>query len=412
MQSPVDIVHSVDKCDIRRCVCGNLLVASVALVTACGTPTTSPSVSPRSTPSPRHALNEPAASPTLLAAWRSYITVFIKQGRVIDPRSNSNTTSEGQSYALLRAAWMNDRATFDDVWSWTQSHLWDDSTQRFGWLWSGAESRSLSHDSATDADQDIALALIFASRRWADGAYVDWAHRVLRGLWENGVASLNGTPYVVAGNWAAHSTGTSLVLNPSYFAPYAYRIFASFDTSRPWMSLVGSSYAALNACTQAPLAAVKSAGLPPNWCVLDVNGRVSSFTDKSDGDDYGYDAFRVMWRVALDAAWNNASSATSYLSSQLFLQQQWQTHHSLIAVYGHDGSPKASYEDPAVYGGDAGAFLGRSNEMSAAILQKLTTSFNQTASTAYWGQQDNYYAQNWAWFGTALLSGDLPNLAG
>ena len=38
-------------------------------------------------------------------------------------------------------------------------------------------------------------------------------------------------------------------------------------------------------------------------------------------------------------------------------------------------------------------------------------SFTQSGEDAYWGQADNYYQQNWAWFGVALLTGRLTNLA-
>jgi len=28
----------------------------------------------------------------------------------------------------------------------------------------------------------------------------------------------------------------------------------------------------------------------------------------------------------------------------------------------------------------------------------------------YWGDKNNYYDQNWAWFATALYTNNLPNL--
>src|SRR5487761_1306276 len=60
----------------------------------------------------------------LQQGWAGYREAFIRpEGRVIDPTRGGITTSEAQSYALLRAVWMGDRATFDTAWRWTVAHL-------------------------------------------------------------------------------------------------------------------------------------------------------------------------------------------------------------------------------------------------------------------------------------------------
>src|ERR1700674_5745842 len=61
-------------------------------------------VAPSPVESPRPSL--------LAAAWSGYKDCFIQpDGRVIDFQRDQVTTSEGQSYAMLRAVWMNDRTT-------------------------------------------------------------------------------------------------------------------------------------------------------------------------------------------------------------------------------------------------------------------------------------------------------------
>src|ERR1700736_1472981 len=383
-----------------------LMTSLVAVIgVGCSAPT-----SPSPTDTPTMTAN-PAGSETLQPAWMSYTRTFIHAGRVVDPRRGNDTTSEAQSYALLRAVWMNDRITFDSVWTWTRDHLWDQSAQRFGWLWSDAAVRLVSRDSASDADQESALSLIFAAHRWKEASYSQWAQRALRSVWQNDVATVNGIPYLVAGNWAAGGSSSGPVLDPAYFAPYAYRVFARADNAHPWIALVDSSYHVLSACSHAPLRTGSSVDLPPNWCVIDrSSGGVGSFNAKPDGDDYGYDAFRVMWRVALDQQWYGSPAARAYLAGRQFLRQQWDAHGRLLAAYGHDGTARATYEDIGVYGGDAGAFLG--TLAAAALLStKLLASFTRSGADAYWGQADNYYAQNWAWSGVALLTGQLTNLA-
>src|SRR5581483_2836031 len=114
----------------------------------------------------------------LQSSWEKYKTQFLnKDGRIIDPSQNNITTSEGQSYALLRAVWMDDKDTFDKVWTWTKNDLKRPNDHLFGWRWGKRSSGTYGFienggdNSASDADSDIALALILASRRWNADSY-------------------------------------------------------------------------------------------------------------------------------------------------------------------------------------------------------------------------------------------------
>ncbi len=105
--------------------------------------------------------------------WEGYKHDFIlADGRVIDYGRDRQTTSEGQSYAMLRAVWMADRPAFDRVWRWTQVHLQVRGDRLFGYLWGPDDSQGnlLDRSAAADADEDIALALVFAGHRWHENA--------------------------------------------------------------------------------------------------------------------------------------------------------------------------------------------------------------------------------------------------
>ena len=368
----------------------------------------------------------PPASALLRETWNSYRHDFITgDGQVRDFLQRGpffsehvpqvQTTSEGQSYAMLRSVWMDDRAEFDLVWRWTQTHLQVRHDALFAWLWQldGAETgRVRSWSSAADADEDIALALIFAGHRWRDPAYLSSARRILDDIWRAEVVSLGATYYLTAGDWASDYPAGP-VLNPSYFAPYAYRIFAREDPAHPWEALVAGSYRALRDCSWSPLDKRRSAGLPPNWCVLGRrSGRAEPFP-VSHGTDYGYDAFRVMWRIAIDESWYRSRDARRYLQESSYLRHEWSRHGRIAAQYPHDGGSAAgSWEDPTIYGGDVGNFLVTDPPAASSLLQdKLLASFRAGGGAAYWGERWSYYRQNWVWFGVALASGELPNLA-
>src|SRR4051812_28248555 len=58
----------------------------------------------------------------LTALWEEYKKHYWEAdtGRTIDRQRNNVTTSEGQSYTLLRAVWQDDQPTFDKTWKWTK----------------------------------------------------------------------------------------------------------------------------------------------------------------------------------------------------------------------------------------------------------------------------------------------------
>src|SRR3989344_697697 len=157
--------------------------------------------------------------------WVSYRDKIQKDGRTLDRERNYLTTSEGQSYSLLRSVWMDDKDTFDRVLKWTNHNLRKrDGDRLFSWLWGQNPNghwdvlrEEGGINTASDADQDIALALIFANKRWNQSHYMEQAREVLADIWRAEVVTINGRPYLTAGNWAKQENQPTL--NPSYFSP-------------------------------------------------------------------------------------------------------------------------------------------------------------------------------------------------
>jgi endoglucanase len=353
----------------------------------------------------------------LSVTWQTYKRDFITgAGRVRDrpPVGWDETTSEGQAYALLRAVWIDDRPTFDLVWTWTREHLRTRGDYLLAWLW-GPDHHGgfgvLSGSSATDADQDAALALVLAGRRWRDDAYLADARQMLLDIWSKEVVASEGTYYVAAGDWAG-SSGPDVAVNPSYLAPYAYRVFAEFDASLPWRALVVSSYQVLSQCSGARLNASRSVGLPPNWCRVETRDGSARPYGGDDADRFGFDAFRVMWRVALDYEWYRSADALAYLRQTGFLRAEWRAHRRLASQYTHDGAPVfGEGAEPFVYAAELGYFLVVDEGAGQAILQdRVQSAFVRRGDVAYWGSRYNYYGQNWTWFGVALSQHALAGI--
>jgi hypothetical protein len=54
-------------------------------------------------------------------------------------------------------------------------------------------------------------------------------------------------------------------------------------------------------------------GVVPAWC--QTNCTVAGGTSNPNNNDYQYDAHRVPWRIGIDACWNGAAQAKTYVSA-------------------------------------------------------------------------------------------------
>lgn len=376
----------------------------------------------------RTTLKSPGAltfSPTelLSATWQDYKNVYVDPTyRTID-KQRGVTTSEGQSYTMLRAAWMGDKPTFDGSWEWTRDNLSRGSDHLFAWLWaipSASSSPSgrapltghiISSNTASDADSDIALALVFAYARWQDPQYLDAARAIINDIWQQEVIVINGTPYLAADNVEKNSKTPYLVVNPSYLSPASYHIFAEIDPTHPWDTLRAASYTLLSKAMDAPLGASGSAHLPPDWVFISrKDGSLMKPSGEGFDTNFGYDALRTPWRVALDYQWFKNPSALSLLHQFSALGGEWKSRGKLAAIHAHDGSVVDGSEAAALYGGVIGYFsLADPRDASAVYSQKLTSLYN--AKSASWATTLSYYDANWVWFGIALYNNLTPNLA-
>lgn len=354
----------------------------------------------------------------LRRSWESYKKRFLQDGRSIDLYRDNLTTSEGQSYALMRAVWMDDKETFSKVWVWTKKHL-EEENHLFAWKW-GEDTQGkwgvLDHGTATDADTDIALALLMAHKRWGGEAYLVDAQNVIQGIWDTEVKQIDDQYFIVPGNWAKEKD--ELLINPSYLAPYAYRIFAEVDMDHDWTSLVETSYELLEGCMSSDLGGTGTVYLPPTWCMMAKNGDfVQSTEDGLESTEYSYDALRTMWRLALDYEWYQEDRARKLLEqSSAFLLERWQLDKEILVGYTHDGLPWEKYESVLAYAANLANFSITAPDAAeqlykTKVLEKFYENYEYPGRvSSYWEDRDSYYTQNWAWFGMALYTGNLPNL--
>lgn len=345
---------------------------------------------------------------TLENTWIAYKENDIQNdGRTVDKSANLLTTSEGQSYSLLRAVWVDDKATFDEVLTWTKNNLQKRPNDNLlSWKWGQRSDGSwgvLEEDgglnTASDADLDIALALILASERWNDDYYMSEARKILTDVWMVEVIEIQGRPYLTAGNWAKLEENPAI--NPSYFNLAGYPLFAGVDPVHDWMALKDTSYEILNSSTDM---------LPPDWIRInrntgelipdaEVNGNSEKFSD---------DAVRIPWRVGLDWEWHKDPRAEQYMKKLDAINELWSQHRAIFREYKTDGTPLSNNETLSTYGAVLPYFVVRNPQAASEIFRnKLAKNYN--VDQLDFSGDANYYSKNWAWFGMAFYQDFLKN---
>src|SRR5262245_60541816 len=88
--------------------------------------------------------------------------------RVIRPNTpdgqKNSTVSEGIAYGMMLGVMLDDQTLFDELWKYSQ--LWANEKGLMKWYIDPTGSRALGDGAATDADEDIAWALVMAARKW------------------------------------------------------------------------------------------------------------------------------------------------------------------------------------------------------------------------------------------------------
>ena len=161
------------------------------------------------------------------------------------PENGNDTVSEGIAYGMMFAVYMGDKATFDGLWAYAKAHR--DGKGLMNWH-IDANGGTVGQGAATDADEDMALRA--DDGRQAVGRLRERRERAGRGdPRQRGVELEQPAP---------DDSGNTAGLNPSYFAPAYYRLFATYNSR--WIQVVDQSYTKLNACANA------TTGLVPDWC--------------------------------------------------------------------------------------------------------------------------------------------------
>jgi len=289
---------------------------------------------------------------------------YIEYNAPVVPANAGTFVSEGDGYALLAAAYMADKTTFDGLYCWIHDNRFDNVTRFLdgttlrgtynkgkthtnGWQATATDANAGDWDAATDGDEDVALALLMAYMQWGPSmgvtpfgsatsiSYLQEALTFITTMVDTMAAPDGGGPvgyasgdigvdgYVKSGNtwgeitnwrYGAQTTYPWATITPyflgaqskyvDYLAPGYYHEFANFLTaqgSTPWR--IGQ-YLRTEAASDWVMGQLGTS-IPQAGTYSISAANAVTFGTFNDGED-----FRLPWRTVLNYVWHGAPTTT------------------------------------------------------------------------------------------------------
>ena len=322
-------------------------------------------------------------------AYENFMELYQEQGDMarIKWDTEEYTVSEGIGYGMMILVYMdnaenNTQAKFDKLWNYYNNFL--DDNGLMDWKikgFNGAEGM-YDHNSATDAELDVAVGLLQAYKQWGDEKYLDDARTFIGKIAQHEVTE---DGYLKPGDsWDSQ-------LNPSYFSTAALELF-KHASEYDWNRVITNSYTLLKNAQD------DNTGLVPDWCSKDgsaIAGR----------GDYKYDAARVPWRIGWAYSWYGHEDARAVCSKMV----SWVSNKTgndaskVVDGYSLNGSELGENNNGTFVGPFACA--GLVDAQHQTWLDEAYSQLNDFVQL-----DDVYYQQSIKVITLLLLSGNMPNL--
>jgi hypothetical protein len=249
-----------------------------------------------------------------------------------------DAVSEGIGYGMLVALYVNDQIYFDKIWNAAEKYMWNG--QWYDWRVDVGGSR-IAYGAATDAEQDIAFALLQASKLVEDGlwkpnttgySYRDRGLEIIRNMWDYRMIDPDTYDIAPGAGW-----GGKDFVNIGYFAPAWYRTFAKYDPGHDWMRVIDRGYTVLGHSQG------YSIGLAPDWMTPNDGSFITNqglgYNAYGNGRYLYKDAIRVFWRIGMDLLWNpHEERAREFLGlAHAFIMPRYRVNATNLNFYDMQG---------------------------------------------------------------------------
>ncbi len=318
-----------------------------------------------------------------------------------------STVSEGIAYGMMNAVYMGDQALFDDLWKYEQS--WLDRNGLMDWYINAAGTMRLGTGAATDADEDMAFALLMADKQWGGmgtltKTYLTHAKEQITKIWNHEIFDYR---HLKPGDtWG--DTGT---INISYYAPYYYRLFAKVDTvnTTNWNNVIAQMYDTLAKSLTAARGNLDN-GLVPAWCDSNGNPNGGAFMTGAP-THYQYDSCRTPFRIGMDWCLFGETRARDYVAkTSAFFSGI--TVAKIVDGYDLNGMPRPEFQKDALAGMQSAAFVGPAGvgAMNNAINQTFVNQAYAALATRNLLVGGTYYDESWTVLSLLMMTANFIDL--
>jgi len=252
--------------------------------------------------------------PTGRVKWTTQASGSYYGPKCAVPETTDNTmkyracsVSEGIGYGMLISYFAGDFDTFNRLWNYSRAFRAYSNVNLTPWITKSFHYETVDISSATDADLDIATALILAYFKTGIEAYYTDALTIAWAIWDQEV---NKSSYLLySGNTSMWTMGDP-PYNLSYFSPVALRLFALIDQAHDWTTVLNSMYAYMLTVQAA------GTGVFPDWS----NGAGVPVNPGNGSADKTYwtfnkEAVRIPWRIAWDYYWYQSAESAVVLTT-------------------------------------------------------------------------------------------------
>ena len=362
----------------------------------------------------------------ITAAWQDWKAAYVTASdagpaprqRVVTETDFRTTYSEGQAYGMLLAAQLHDQPLFDSLWLYAADHL--NRNGLMAWHTTGY-GLVQNWGAATDADVDMALALVMACRRVESGEwpgslhglnYCAQARHMLEAIWASEIdhpgphppAGLEDNPgyELLPGDmWCLECDYPEGIVNLSYFSPGYFRVFVDFTGNAGWLRVIDRMYAIAGQAQ-----GQGCSGLVPNWNTYDGAPQPVSWQPDT-AEFWAWDAPRFAWRVAVDRYWYDSPPSRDVLNriGGFFGSVGL---NNIQAVYRLDGTPVNRFRNGYFTGSGAVALWAapqpqplRCGQASGALHSTAQQGYDAIVNT----KDNTYFLDTWRLLYMLLMTG-------
>lgn len=302
-----------------------------------------------------------------------------------------DTVSEGIAWGMLITVLMDNEKNqtqkyFNGLWSYYQRYF--NKNGLMSWK-INRDGKIIGEDSATEADENVAMALLYAHKQWGSKGRVNYlkeARSLISKIMSHEVAEGEEDFVIKSGSeW-----GGLDITNPAYFDPAYYRVWASFD--KKWEKVAERAYKIYNIFYKK-----YQTGLLPDWCVPDGSTSYLSY-------NYTYDATQTPLKIGLDYLWNGKGKKYLEKISSWIVEATNTRPDLIVDGYKLDGTPIGKYNNAAFVGPFCVA------AMVSAKYQYWLDALADHLINMETGGRYGYYNDTIRLVSLLILSGNMPNL--